>query len=99
MLIHTVNFWLKDDLSAQERAAFEAALQSLKNIASAEAVYVGTPAATPPRPVIDSSYDYMLTVLLKDLGAHDAYQADPLHQSFLNDNKDKWQRVHIYDAD
>jgi hypothetical protein len=99
MLVHVVLFWLRDDLSTEEQAQFVKGLKSLQDIAAAEAVYVGTPAATPERPVIDNSYDYCLTVILRDMAAHDAYQADPLHQSFLNSFRTFWKAVKIYDAD
>jgi hypothetical protein len=99
MLVHTVRFWLRKDLENEERAAFLNGLESLKGIASTEAVYLGTPAATEKRPVIDDSYDYCLTVLLNDLAAHDAYQVDPLHQEFLSRFAGCWERVRIFDAD
>ena len=98
MLIHTVLFWLHKDLSSSERENFKAALNSLKDIPTAAAVYVGSPSSTPERPVIDASYDFCLTVLLEDMAAHDAYQQSPLHQAFL-ENKALWERVQIYDAD
>ena len=99
MLVHTVNFWLRKDLSDAEREEFLEALKTLKNVPSVEAVYIGTPAKTPQRPVIDSSYDYMLTVILKDVAAHDAYQVDPIHLAFVEGQKPKFGRVAIYDAD
>jgi hypothetical protein len=67
-------------------------------ISAAEAVHVGTPAPTPPRPVIDTSYDFALTVLVQDVAAHDAYQADPIHLAFVAAFKPFWDRVQIYDA-
>ena len=99
MLIHTVLFWLKKELDADQVAQFRQGLAKLQVIDSAEAVYIGTPSATPERPVIDSSYDYCLTVILKDIPSHDAYQADSLHQEFLAECKDFWETVKIYDAD
>ena len=98
MLIHTVLFWLNKDLSSSEREDFKAALDSLKDIPAAAAVYVGSPSSTPARPVIDASYDFCLTVLLEDMTAHEAYQQSPLHQTFL-EKKELWERVQIYDAD
>lgn len=98
MLVHSVFFWLRPDLSEAQRTAFAEALHRLEGIPSAHAVYVGTPAATPARPVIDASYDFALTVILKDLAAHDAYQADERHQDFLANHKANWSKVVIYDA-
>lgn len=99
MLVHSVFFWLKANLPDEQREAFVARLNSLCGIQAATAVYVGTPAATPARPVLDDTYDYALTVLLEDMAAHDAYQADELHQQFLAHHKEDWERVLIYDVD
>lgn len=98
MLVHSVFFWLKSDLSEEQRSAFRSGVESLAAIPSAEAVYIGTPAAT-DRPVIDRSYDIGLTVVLKDLAAHDAYQVDPIHRKFVDEFGGYWARVLIYDAD
>jgi hypothetical protein len=98
MLVHTVYFWLKPDLSPAQRAEFRRGVESLAQIASVVEVYVGTPAATEKRPVIDGSYSFALTVLLKDVAAHDAYQADPVHLAFIAACKAFWIRVQIYDA-
>jgi len=83
MLSHIVVFWLKEDLSEAERSAFRQGLESLKAIQSARSVYVGAPAQTGDRPVIDKSYSLALTVLFDSIQDHDAYQVDPLHQAFL----------------
>ena len=99
MLVHTVLFWLRKDIDGDKVTEFRIDLESLKGIASTEAVYIGIPAATPERPVIDNSYDFCLTVILKDMAAHDAYQADPLHTAFIENNKELWKKVKIYDAD
>ncbi|MFT4902046.1 MAG: hypothetical protein ACI81V_001329 [Lentimonas sp.] len=99
MLVHVVLFWLKHDLSDAQRTEFKAALNSLTQIKSAEAAYVGSPAATAQRPVVDTSYDYCLTVITKDVAAHDAYQIDPRHLAFLESFKPFWTQVKIYDAD
>lgn len=99
MLVHTVLFWLKEGLDPDQIKNFRAGLDSLTKIESAEAVHVGRPAATAERPVLDSSYNFALTVLLKDVAAHDAYQEDPLHQAFITANKALWEQVKIYDAD
>lgn len=98
MLVHTVFFWLKRELDPAQRAAFRAGVDSLCGIECAEAVYVGTPAAT-FRPVIDRTYDISLTVVLKDLEAHDSYQVDPIHTKFVDDFGTCWERALIYDAD
>ena len=99
MLVHSVFFYLEPGLSPEQRTQFHRAVETLGEIKSAAAVYVGTPANTPDRPVIDKSYDVALTVILDDLAAHDAYQEDPIHTKFIEENNQSWIKVVIYDAD
>lgn len=98
MLVHTVIFWLKPEITEAQRADFRRGLESLVNVKSAEHVFVGTPAATAKRPTIDTSYSFALTIVCRDVAAHDAYQVDPLHVAFVNSFKTFWARVQIYDA-
>jgi len=98
MLVHTVYFWLKPELTAAQRADFRRGVESLGGIKAVEKIYVGTPAATGKRPIIDDSYAVALTVLCKDVAAHDAYQVDPIHLGFVEQFKACWTRVQIYDA-
>lgn len=99
MLVHTVLFWLKEDLTEAQKATFREGLETLKGISATDATYIGTPAGTPARPVIDASYTFMLTVVLKDTAAHDLYQEDPIHLAFVENFKSNWEKVVIYDAD
>jgi hypothetical protein len=98
MLIHTVFFWLKPELTTAQRAEFRREVEKLAGIKAVEKIYVGTPAATAKRPIIDDSYSVALTVLCRDVAAHDAYQVDPLHLAFVEKCKSMWTRVQIYDA-
>lgn len=98
MLVHTVFFYLRDDLTDTQRTAFRAGVESLKGIDAAAAVYVGAPANTAPRPVVDTGYDVGLTVIVEDVAAHDVYQDHAIHHAFVNEFKTYWERVQIYDA-
>lgn len=98
MLVHSVFFWLKPDLTATQRAEFRAGLDSLQAIKAAVSVYVGTPAPTPKRPIVEDTYSFALTIVCRDIAGHDAYQVDPIHQAFVNTFKTYWSRVQIYDA-
>jgi hypothetical protein len=99
MLVHTVYFWLKPDLTAAQRADFRRGVESLGGIKAVDKIFVGTPAKTEKRPIIDDSYSVALTVLCQDIAAHDAYQVDPIHLAFINTFKTFWTRVQIYDAE
>lgn len=98
MLVHTVFFWLKPELTAAQRADFRRGVESLGGIKSIEKVYIGAPAGTEKRPVIDHSFDVGLTVLCKDTAAEKAYQIDPIHLAFVEKFKSSWTRVQVYDA-
>src|SRR2546423_1529346 len=98
MLTHSVLFWTKAGLSSAEYEDFQAGLRSLPSISSVSAGWVGTPAAT-NRPVIDRSYAFALTLRFEDLAAHDAYQADPIHDAFHARCEKYWSRVVVYDSD
>ncbi len=99
MLVHTVYFWLKPELTAAQRADFRKGVESLGGIKAVAQLFVGTPAKTVKRPIIDDSYSFALTVIVKDVAAHDAYQVDPIHLAFVERFKTFWSKVQIYDAE
>lgn len=99
MLVHAVYFWLKPELSAEQRADFRRGVGSLGEIKGVENVFIGTPAATERRSVVDTSYSVALVVICKDVAAHDAYQIDPIHLKFVERYKTFWSRVQIYDSE
>jgi hypothetical protein len=49
--------------------------------------------------VIDKSYSVGLTVLCKDIAAHNAYQIDPIHLAFVERCKPYWARIQVYDCE
>jgi hypothetical protein len=99
MLIHSVYFWLKPDLTDAQRADFLTALKALEDVPSVKHLYSGTPAGVPDRPVVDKSFDFSITCVFDNLAAHNAYQVHPLHTAFIAVGKPLWTRVQIYDAD
>ena len=99
MLVHNVYFWLKEGLSDDEKAQFRAGVQTLAEIQSTTHVFIGAPAKTESRPIIDQSYDLGLTGVLQDIAAHDEYQVDPIHLKFIENCAHLWDRVQIYDAE
>jgi hypothetical protein len=99
MLIHSVYFWLKPDLTEAQRAEFRRGVESLATIKSVEKVYVGVPAGVPDRPIVDKTFAVGLTVICKDVPAHNSYQVDPIHLKFVETCKNFWVRVQIYDAE
>ena len=99
MLTHTVIFWLKEGLTQEDRELFFDGVKTLTTIDSVERSFIGTPASTLKRPVVDDSYDCTLSVGLKNVDAHDLYQTDPIHLAFIEKCRHLWEKVIIYDAD
>jgi hypothetical protein len=96
-LIHTVFFWLKEDLSEADEAAFLEGVKSLRGVKSVKSCYIGPPAPTEERGVVDNTYSYALINHFDDVAGQDAYQVDPIHLKFVEDHKDKWTKVIVYD--
>jgi len=99
MLVHTVLFWLKPDLTAAQRSDFRRGVETLATIRHVEKVYVGAPADTPDRAVVDRTFAVALTVVCRDAAAHEAYQNDRVHLAFVARFSTCWTRVQIYDAE
>jgi hypothetical protein len=94
---HIVYFWLRKDLSQEERQRFEDSVRSLETIDTLDYYHLGVPAST-DRPVIDRSYDFNLLCLFKNKADHDAYQVDLIHDRFRDDCSHLWEKVVIYDS-
>jgi hypothetical protein len=97
MFVHAVFFWLKNDLTPDQKNQYVAGLRSLAKITSVRQCFIGIPAAT-DRPIIDRSYSYALTVVFDDAAGHDAYQVHPIHDQFRDECGAFWDKVLIYDS-
>ncbi len=99
MLVHSVFFYLKPDLAPEDIATFEAKAMALSKIPQVAHGWLGKPAPTGNRPVIDTTYSYGFTVVFKSIADHDSYQVDPIHLDFLKHCAKFWTTVKIYDAE
>ncbi len=96
-LIHTVYFWLKEGINESDIKAFEKGLSDLGKCPQIQTFYWGPPAPTEDRNVIDNSYAYAINVHFASIADEAAYQTEPLHLKFIDDHKDKWSKVVVYD--
>jgi len=97
MFIHSVYFWLRDDLSEEQRSQFVEKASALTKIESVRHGWLGVPAPT-DRPIIDRSYSYALTVVFDDEAGQDLYQDHPVHDRLRDECGSFWARVLIYDS-
>lgn len=97
-MIHTVFFWLKEGLSDEQVSYFEGELAKLLAIETVASGAIGKPAPTSSRPVTDHSFSYHLSLTFASLENHDVYQAHADHDVFIENCKDLWERVQVYDS-
>jgi hypothetical protein len=96
-IIHHVFFWLKNPSSKEDLERLLKGLDSLRSIDIIQTIYIGVPAATEKRPVIDDSYSASELLFFKDLEAQRTYQDHPVHQQFIADCSSLWEKVVVYD--
>ena len=98
MIIHSVYFWLRDDLSVAQQEQFRQSLAELVGITSVQTGFIGKPAST-DRPVIERSYSIALILHFDSLADHDDYQEHAVHRAFIENCKTFWSRVSITDIE
>jgi hypothetical protein len=59
---------------------------------------VGLLAGEYARPVNDRDFDVALNVVFQDAAAHDAYQKAERHLKFIEENRDAWKKVRVFDS-
>jgi hypothetical protein len=97
-MFHCVYFWLKKDLSAEDRALFESELRLLSKLPYPVQSHIGKPAPVEARPVVDLSFDWSVVTEFKSVADHDFYQKECKdHARFVTTCKHLWERVVIYD--
>lgn len=99
MLGHMVYFTLHD----ASPAAIQQMIAQCHELLSDHpgTVFFGAGGRTPDlnRPVNDAEFHVALHVVFTDRAAHDAYQVDPRHKKFIEQNRDKWKQVRVFDSD
>ena len=95
--IHTVYFWFKEGVTDAQKEDFKKnGLAALAKAPTIHKVFYGPPAGT-PREVVDNSYDFAWICHFKNAADQEAYQVEPIHLKFIEDYKDLWERVQVYD--
>ena len=98
-MLHTVYFWLSPDISETGRADFVAAAEALAGAPTVRQFYGGGPAATPRRDVTDHTFDYSIHLLFASVADHNAYQEDPVHLKFVEEQAHKFATVKVFDSE
>jgi len=93
--VHTVLFWLKNDTNLVDFISGTRGF--LDKVKVVKSYHVGTPAMT-PREVVDNSYSVCLVVTFNDMADQDIYQKHPAHLAYVEERKNSWDKVIIYDS-
>lgn len=95
---HVVYFWFNNPDNESDKTRFEASLNKfLANSKYAKTNFVGIPPKA-VRDVVDDSFTYNLIVTFESAEAQENYQNEEAHLIFIEECKDLWKKVIVYDA-
>jgi hypothetical protein len=98
VIIHHVFFWLKNPSSKEDLEALLQGLKTLRQIKTVRQLYIGVPASTEKRDVVDGSYHASELMFFDGVEEQKAYQEDPVHLQFVKDCSHLWEKVVVYDT-
>ena len=98
MMLHTVFFWLDPSLTAAQHDEFRDGLRALCAIDVVANGRIGSPAATPARPVVDHSFHHSLFLEFQSVEFHNAYQVHPDHTDFVERFSGWFRTVKVLDS-
>ena len=99
MLGHYVFFSLHDASQASIDALINSGKSLLAPLAGIASFGMGPRTADLKRPVNDTQFDVGLQIVFTDRAAHDRYQELPEHLQFIEQNKENWSQIRVFDID
>ncbi len=99
MLSHNVFFTLKDSSDHACEQLVAACHKYLKEHPGVVFFAAGTLNPDLDRPVNDRDFHVALHVVFDSRESHDAYQTVEAHLQFIDENKDNWASVRVFDSD
>ena len=98
ILSHDVYFSLKD-ASPDAKKKLVAACKKYLSAHEGEVFFAaGTLAESLKREVNDLQFDVALHIVFKDMASYDNYAVAKRHQQFIDENKDNWKKVRVFDS-
>jgi hypothetical protein len=98
MLSHDVYFSLKDTSPEAKKKLVAACKKYLSGHEGEVFFAAGVLAESLKREVNDTQFDVALHIVFKDIAAHDKYQDAKRHHQFIDENKDNWKKVRVFDS-
>jgi hypothetical protein len=97
-LAHMVYFKLKDSSPASRAKLTAACKLFLSNHPGTLYFGTGTVAGDLNLEINDRDFDVSLHLVFDSKEAHDKYQQHPRHLKFIEENKDNWEKVRVFDS-
>ncbi|MDG1897222.1 MAG: Dabb family protein [Fuerstiella sp.] len=98
MLSHMVYFTLKDASEEACQKLVAAGQTYLKPHDGIQFFAIGRLASEFERPVNDRSFHVALHVVFDTKDSHDVYQVSDKHLAFIEQGKNNWDQVRVFDA-
>ncbi|HEY7424612.1 MAG TPA: Dabb family protein [Gemmataceae bacterium] len=98
MIVHNVYFALKDNSPEAKKKLVDACKKYLTEHPGEVFFAAGTLAEDLNRPVNDRDFDVALHIVFKDKASHDTYQDSKRHKEFIEENKENWKKVRVFDS-
>ena len=98
LLVHNVYFTLKDNSPAARAKLLQACRNYLSTHLGTVFFACGTLEESLRRPVNDRDFDVGLHVIFQNKAAHYAYQVSAMHLQFIEENKENWKKVRVFDS-
>src|SRR5690606_34223677 len=78
-ILHSVHFWLKAEITAEEEHDFLVFLEELRKVPDVQTMQYGKPAITNPRPVVDNYFHYNLLFSFQHVDVINTHETHPAH--------------------
>ena len=98
LLAHDVYFQLKDGSPQAKQKLVDACKKYLSGHPGEVFFATGVRGEEFNRKVNDMEFDVSLLIVFKDKAAHDTYQDAKRHIQFIDENKDNWKNVRVFDS-
>lgn len=99
MLAHNVFFTLKDRSETNRDSLVSACKKYLATHPGIVFFACGTLQQELSRPVNDRDFDVALHIVFRSKSDHDTYQDAPAHHTFVEENRENWAKVRVFDSE
>ena len=98
VIAHYVLFWLREDITEQEKADFTNFFEELRKVPNIKSLHYGGPANTTQRDVVDNSFTYNLLVYFDKMEHLDVYETHPIQLDAIEKYSKYWTKVAVHDS-